>query len=119
MLRDVRPTLAIIDSLGSYAPAAEEKNSSATLMLQEFRSLARECGTATLFVHHRRKQARNGEQSAGSLEDANLRQWFQDARGASALVNNSDIHLGVEEPDVSSIAKDEVALVLRGFGRVR
>jgi hypothetical protein len=119
MLREVRPTLAIIDSLGSYAPAAEEKNSSATLMLQEFRSLARECGTATLFVHHRRKQARNGEQSAGSLEDAILRQWFQDARGASALVNNSDIRFGVDEPDISSIAKDEVALVLRGFGRVR
>jgi KaiC/GvpD/RAD55 family RecA-like ATPase len=119
MLRDVRPSLAIVDSLGSYAPEAEEKNSSTTKMLQEFRLLMRECGTDTLLVHHRRKQSRNGEQSAGPLESANLRQWFQDARGASTLVNGSDIRLGVNEPDISAVSKDEVALVVRGFGRVR
>lgn len=53
ILRDVRPTLAIVDSLGSYDPDAEEKNSSATRMLKDFRLLARDCGTATVLVHHR------------------------------------------------------------------
>src|SRR5215467_7679332 len=119
ILHDVRPTLAVIDSLGSYDPHAEEKNSAATLMLQKFRSLLREYGTTTLGVHHRRKQARNGEQSAGPLESADLRQWFQDARGASALINGSDIRLGVDGPDISSVAKDEVALVVRGLCRLR
>jgi len=119
ILRDVKPVLAIVDSLASYAPKAEEQNSSATEMLQEFRSLARECGTATLLVHHRRKQPRKADESAGPLEKANLRQWFQDSRGASTLYNGSDIRLGVDEPDLSSVGKDEVSLVLRGFGRIR
>ncbi len=87
-------------------------------MLQGFRAL-RKYGTATLLVHHRRKQPRKVEESAGPLEQANLRQWFQDARGASALVNGSDIRLGVDAPDLSVLNKDEVALVLRGFARVR
>jgi len=119
MLRDVSPTLAIIDSLGSYRPKAEELNSDSTIMLQEFRRLARDCGTAVLLVHHRRKQPRKADESAGPLESANLCQWFQDSRGASALVNGSDTRLGVDLPDVSAAAKDDVSLVLRGFGRIR
>ncbi len=119
MLREVHPTLAIIDSLGSSTPEAEEKNSAATRMLQEYRRLAREHGTATYFVHHRRKEPRKKAESAGPLEDTNLRRWFQDARGASALINGSDVRLGVDEPDLSAVQKDDVVLVLRGFGRVR
>jgi len=119
MLQDVRPALAIIDSFGSYKPEAEEKNSWTIRMLQSFRELARECGTATYGVHHRRKEPRKTEESAGKLEDANLRRWFQDVRGASALVNASDVRLGVDEPDLSAVKKDDVVLVLRGFGRVR
>ena len=119
MLQDLRPDLAIIDSLGSYRPEAEMRNPDATHMLQEFRCLARDCGTTTWGVHHRRKQSRKADESAGPLERANLGQWFQDARGASALINGIDIRLGVDEPDFSVCAKDDVALVLRGFGRVR
>lgn len=119
MLRDVRPALVIIDSLASYMPAAEEKNSASIEMLKEFRELARDCGTAVIFVHHRRKQSRNPKESAGPLEGAILRSWFQDSRGASALINGSDIRLGVDEPDLSAVGKDNVALVLRGFGRIR
>jgi AAA domain len=119
MLRDVHPTLAIVDSLGSYDPDAEEKNSAATRMLKNFRSLARDCETASWFVHHRRKQSRKSEESAGPLESANIRRWFQDARGASSLINGSDIRLGVDAPDLSAVSKDEISLVLRGFGRVR
>jgi len=119
MLRDVKPTLAIIDSLGSYSPETEEKNSAATRTLKQFRSIARECGTATIFVHHRRKLPRKAEESAGPLETANLRKWFQDSRGASSLINGSDIRLGVDQPNMSAVGKDDVALVLRGFGRVR
>src|SRR4030095_12931983 len=42
MLRDVRPAMAVVDSLGSYDPDAEEKNSDATRMMKNFRSLARD-----------------------------------------------------------------------------
>jgi hypothetical protein len=119
MLRDMKPALAIIDSLASYQPEAEEKNSAATRMLQDFRRVAHDCGTASEFVHHRRKLSRKPGEAPEKLEHANLREWFQDARGASTLINGSDIRLGVDEPDFSASAKDGVALVLRGFGRVR
>jgi len=119
MLRDVRPALAIIDSLAAYKPQAEEKNSDAGRMLREFRDVARDVGTSTLMVHHRRKMPRKADESAGPLENANLRQWFQDARGASALINGSDVRLGVDAPDISAVQKDDVALVLRGMGRIR
>jgi hypothetical protein len=118
ILSEVRPSLAIIDSLGSYRPDAEEKTSGATHMLRDFRELARDCGAAAAFVHHRRKPSRKVEESAGPLESANLRHWFQDARGASALINGSDIRLVVDQPDLRSVDKEEVALVLRGFGRI-
>ncbi len=119
MLQDLRPGLAIIDSIGSYTPRAEEKNSDATLMLQQFRCLARDHGTTTLGVHHRRKQPRKADESAGPIESANLRQWFQDARGASTLINGSDVRLGVDEPTLGAVGKDDLALVFRGFGRIR
>jgi hypothetical protein len=119
MLRDVRPALAIIDSLAAYKPLAEEKNSDAGRMLGEFRDVAREVGTTTLLVHHRRKMPRKADESAGPLENANLRQWLQDTRGASVLINGSDIRLAVDAPDVTAVQKDDVALVLRAMGRIR
>ena len=78
-------------------------------MLTQFRLLTRDCGTATLFSHHRRKQPRKADESAGPLESANLRQWFQDARGASALINASDVRLGVDEPDISAYGRADQA----------
>jgi hypothetical protein len=119
MLRDVRPALAIIDSLAAYKPQAEEKNSDAGRMMREFREVTRDVGATTLLVHHRRKMPRKADESAGPLESANLRQWFQDTRGASALINGTDLRLGVDAPDVSAVQKDDVALVLRGMGRIR
>jgi AAA domain len=119
MLREVRPTLTIVDSLAAYDPQAEERNSDANRMLRGFREVARKSGTAFLGVHHRRKMPRKADESAGPLEGAKLRQWFQDTRGASALINGSDVRLGVDEPDTSAVQKDDVALVLRGLGRIR
>ena len=119
ILRDVKPQLAIIDSLAAYDPQAEERNSDANRMLRGLRKIIRETGTSTLAVHHRRKMPRKADESAGPLESANLRQWMQDTRGASALINGSDVRLGVDAPDISAVQKDDVALVLRGLGRIR
>jgi hypothetical protein len=118
LLREVRPMLAVIDSLSAFSPQGEEKNSSASGLMLELRGIAR-YGMSILLVHHRRKQSRKADESAGALESAHLQSWFQECRGASALINSSDIRLGVDVPDVASSSKDEVALVLRGFGRVR
>lgn len=120
ILRDAKPTLAIIDSLSSYNPQAEEKNSAANQLLQDFRrQLVGEFGMTIQFAHHRRKLSSKPGEAPEPLERAHLRQWFQDARGASALINGADIRLGADAPDLSATAKDEVALVVRGYGRVR
>jgi AAA domain len=118
-VRNIQPILTVVDSLAAYRPAAEEKNSAATELIKEFRKMARQTGTSIFMVHHRRKQPRKVEESAGPLESAEPRLWFQDTRGASALVNSSDIRLGVDVPDTAHSAKDDVALVVKGFGRVR
>ncbi len=119
MLRDVQPDLAIIDSLGSYNPTAEETNSAANELLKEFRRLGREHNSASIFVHHPRKQPRKTDERVGPIESADLHRWFQDSRGASALINGSDVRLGVGLPDLSAVDKDDLALVLRGFRRIR
>jgi archaellum biogenesis ATPase FlaH len=120
MIRDLKPALVIVDSLSSFRPEAEEKISLATNMLQEFRDVIRDTGTAVFLVHHRRKQPRKADEGAGPLESANLRRWFEDCRGSSSLINGSDIRLGVDEPAVGPVVgKDEAAIVMRGFGRLR
>jgi hypothetical protein len=69
------------------------------------------------------------DEAPPALEDGNMRLWFNQARGASALINGSDIRLGVEEPTaclayskdsgVQSVGSEiKGALVVRGFGRV-
>jgi hypothetical protein len=53
------------------------------------------------------------------VDFAVLRRWFEDARGSSALINGTDIRLGIDEPDIGVVGKDNASLVVRGFGRIR
>jgi hypothetical protein len=130
MIREVKPALAIIDSLGSYDPELEEKNSNAGRAYKNFRQVMREADTTIICVHHRKKPSIGpGQDSPQSLEDANLRRWFQQARGASVLIAGCDVRLGVDEPGpacrqvkgntLAFSEEDKGALVMRGFGRVR
>lgn len=140
MILDVKPVLAVIDSLGSYDPELEEKNSSAGKAYKNFRHVIRETGTAIVSVHHRKKPSLGpGHDGPKSLEDSSLRPWFQQARGASVLINGCDVRLGVDESgsvfrvrkspagargdlesvDLHPATEDKGALVMRGFGRVR
>jgi hypothetical protein len=129
MIRDFKPTLAFIDSLGSYDPELEEKNSSAGRAYKSFRKVMREADTAIVSIHHRRKPSGGpGQDGPEALEGANLRRWFLQARGASVLINGCDVRLGVDEPGpacrqvkgnaLALSDEDKGALVLRGFGRV-
>jgi hypothetical protein len=43
----------------------------------------------------------------------------QRVRGASVPVNGADVRLGVDLPDLSSLASADIALVMGGYGRVR
>ena len=125
MIRDVRPTLAILDPITAFCPGIEEKNATATQVFQQFRSVIRDCGTSIATIHHLRKQSDKAEYSPPPLEGQDFRQWFRQARGCRALINGSDVRIGIDEPAASGVVhermgkSEEIALVLRGFGRVR
>ncbi len=107
------PRLAVIDSLSAFDPEAEEKNSSATRCLQRLREVTADCRCSILLIHHLRKGSDNSP--SPRLEEANLREWFRQSRGASALINGSDVRLGVDE---SRDLSNDLALVVRGFERI-
>jgi archaellum biogenesis ATPase FlaH len=124
MIPEVTPGLVIIDSLGSCLPDIEEKNSNANRFLQKFREVMSRCkdaGTSILVIHHLRKPS--DQNSVGSLEDETVLRWFMQVRGARALINGTDVRIGVDEPGMTTRRKrdgqGDVALVLRGFGRLR
>jgi hypothetical protein len=119
MIRDVKPVLAVIDPLGALFPAAEDKNVEANSAYARLRRLMSDCGCSPLVSHHRKKP--NDKRAVPRLERTPIHNWFMDARGATALINGSDIRIAVDRPVPRKAAnqKDEVAMVLGGFGRVR
>ena len=118
MIREFEPKLAIIDSLTGYHPEIEEKNALAMRCYQEFRKIIQECGCAISGVHHIRKPSDNPKFKPDPLEIANLRHWFNQARGPRVLINGSDVRFAVDELHSKSLPQ-EIALVMRGFERVR
>jgi hypothetical protein len=125
MVEEIRPGLVIVDSLGSCQPDAEENNFGANKVLQQFRRLMMNCTESemsVMLIHHLKKPFEQNGAGSISLEDADPRRWFDQVRGAGALVNGTDVRLGIDEPGLSTQRKrdgqSEVAVVLRGFGRV-
>jgi hypothetical protein len=122
MIRHVRPSWVVIDSLTAFAPDIEERPSNATRVYQEFRKIAREHHTSITGVHHIRKPSSKREEAPPPLEEDPHR-WFVQARGSRVLINGCDVRIGIDLhrkrranllPDTS-----EVSLVIGGFGRVR
>jgi hypothetical protein len=118
--------LVIVDPLSSFDSDAEEKNSAATRMLLRLRKINREFGTTHAFSHHRRKPSREPNGNVNLADCSNPRAWFSEARGAGALINGFDVRLGADLPgnvmqlaEITGEVREEVALVVRGFGRVR
>jgi hypothetical protein len=117
MVSDAQPAWVIIDSLTAYDPEVEEKASNATRLYQGFRRIIRESHAAISGIHHLKKPSNRAEESAPPLEE-NPHGWFLQARGSRALVNGSDVRMGIDRPWRAG-SDSEVALVIGGFGRVR
>lgn len=117
MVADAQPAWVILDSLTAYAPEIEEKAGYVTRIYQSFRKIVRENQTAITGVHHPKKPSVKAEEAAPPLEE-NPHGWFLQARGSRALVNGSDMRIGIDRPSRRSASR-EIALVLGGFGRVR
>ena len=118
VVRAAAPDLGIIDTISSQFPKAEEKNTLANGYYLALRALMRTVPTSFLLVHHLRKP--NEERGAVSLEDGDLKAFFNQVRGASSLINGCDIRLAVDAPGGASFisGNQDIALVLRGYGRV-
>lgn len=126
IIGQVKPNFLIVDSLTGMFPDIELRNDTATKYLQRFRKLIRDNGTSTLALHHIKKPSNDPKYAPPKLETIpSARDWFLQARGARALINAVDVRLGVDVPDVPDIqigeddAREGVALVMRGFARVR
>jgi hypothetical protein len=115
MVSAVQPAWVIIDSLAAYAPAVEDKPGTVTVVYQLFRRIAHENQTAITSVHHIRKPSTVSKEPPPALEE-NPHGWLLQARGSRALVNGSDIRIGIDRPRLKG--NSEVALVLGGFSRV-
>jgi hypothetical protein len=122
MIRHVRPSWIIIDSLTAFAPDIEERPSNVTFVYQEFRKIAREHHTSITGVHHIRKPSYKREEAPPPLEEDPHR-WFLQARGSRALINGCDVRIGIDRHRRrrATLLADpsEVALVIGGFGRIR
>jgi hypothetical protein len=121
MIRDFRPVLVIVDPLSAFEPRMEDTNLNANLIVGKLREASRESGCAIVMTHHLAKPPRKGNRLE-PLDTCNLTQWFSRTRGASALINSTDVRLGVEKPSRrlgSNVdGTQETALVLRGFARI-
>lgn len=124
MVRDTQPVWTIVDSVGAFAPEIEEKASIVTRVYQEFRKIIRECHTTITVVHHLKKPSSKPDESPPPLQE-DPKRWLLQARGSRALINSSDVRIGVDlfgssqHPESMDRKSREVALVMAGFGRVR
>lgn len=112
MVREVRPGLIIIDTLRTFEPDAEMKPNEAAKMLGDLHMLAQAYDTSIILIHHLKKPDK--EHPRPKLADTQVLEWLQSACGVRALVNQTDVRIGLD----ASGSDDAPALTLRGFQRV-
>ncbi|MGH9635211.1 MAG: AAA family ATPase [Candidatus Angelobacter sp.] len=123
LVKDLRPSFVVIDSLSGWKPEMERDTEKAIAGLQELRGFSRKYGcTFEMIVHPRKAPAKESDRPP-PLENANIFQHFEMARGAAALINASDVRLAVDRPALFGLPqhdglKQEAALILRGFRRI-
>jgi hypothetical protein len=116
LIRAAKPDVVALDPLSAIFPGIEQDNPTATAAFQELRGIMRECGCSFICVHHPRKYDASQITKENSLEFAtNLPRWFDSARGPRALINGSDLRIGVEPPFGTN--PNEPELIVRGFRR--
>jgi hypothetical protein len=109
----LKPSVVFLDPLRSVVGIKDtNKNDEVAEIMNNFlRPLAKVHGCAFVGLHHRRKQStRNGIESVNLFDEPLA--WFSEVSGSGALVNYSDLRLGIEP------ARDGVAdLIVGGFRR--
>lgn len=106
-----RPSLVIIDALRGFDPEAEAKNSHGGKMLTQLHKLVVKIEAALILLHHLRKE--NPNNPSGSLLSTPIMEWLQDASGARALVNQTDVRVGLEAHTTG-----ETEIILKGHSKL-
>jgi len=114
LINDLKPDLTMIDSFGSAFPEVESKNELVTRKFKQLREIICATGTTAQLVHNLRKASDHPDYTPERLEDGRLARWFLQVRGPRALINGSDVRLGIERPALHP----QACLALRGFRRV-
>ena len=103
------PVLVIVDPVRAFFLAVEGKAADSEALIQWQRKLAKAHGCAWVNLHHRRKPNTNALEAPSLVPDP--RGWFTESAGSYALVNHSDLRLGVDD------GAGEADIILGGFVR--
>jgi hypothetical protein len=88
----VQPDHVVLDPLRVFFPEAEEGTSEATSVIRRLRLLTKEIGCSWAINHHRRK--RDFKRTVRIEQDRH--EWFEEAAGSLALINGTDVRVGLE-----------------------
>jgi hypothetical protein len=105
-------SLIIIDSLRAHDPTFENSKYAGQAM-QALNKLAYRHGAAILVVHHVRKPDREHQPPNLLSEDTRVMEWFREAAGHSAILNQSHTRIAIASADGRSSM--DAALVLRWY----
>lgn len=119
MIREIRPKLAIIDTLSKAFPEVEEKNSDASTLLTHLTALVSQIEGDILASHHFKK---NMPKKFASLTAQDKMKY---SRGASSLFNGVDLRLVVAPPNaakniesIEDMTPVECCFEISGFRRL-
>jgi hypothetical protein len=107
-----RPLLFIVDPMRAFFPRTETGGEETTTTYSFQRGLSKKYGCAWADLHHMRKRDKNPFCAPDLADDPMT--WLQEAAGSRALVNNSDLRLGIEAVTSSLSGAD---LLVGGFRR--
>jgi hypothetical protein len=110
----MKPTLVIIDTLRSFDPTAEKDNTAAGTFIKSLRRIGKHHKTAFLLIHHPKKHDGGFFGGVPSLELTPVIQWSSQACGARALINQTDVRIGVDHT-----TKGDASLVVKANLRVQ
>lgn len=105
-----KPGLCIIDTLRLFDPSAEVRPKDAANLIKLLRASATRHGTAFLIVHHIRKP--DVQAPPAPLIKSPVLEWLLQASGPRALVNQTDVRMGVDG------GREDAPLILRGFAKI-
>lgn len=109
-----QPHFITVDALRGLGKPIEGKNEQAGEFLSDLRRLSRETGSAIEVLHHLKKP--DEEVAKRLLADTATCDWMLQVSGARALVNQSDIRIGVE---ATTLKNSKAELVVRWNYKLR